>query len=232
MVPERVPEIEAMFALDGVVAFEIEVGSTDVSLLHPEERLRTAGMAPARLRTFVSGRLAAAAALRALGVGPGPVDVGDTRSPVWPRGVVGSIAHTDLRCVVAVAPDPGDATLGIDLERTGAVTTDVVDVVLGPDDRRHFDTLAADDAARFLAHAFGTKEALYKAQFPLTGAWLGFHDVVFEPGPTPRLHPAYGCPIEHRVVFPVAVGLRDRADHVVAAVVLHHRREPVSPASR
>src|SRR5258708_1959162 len=69
--------------------------------------------APRRPHEFERGRACAHRALERLGV-PGPVGRNDeTRGPLWPPGVAGSITHTRALAVAAVMHG---AALGIDLE--------------------------------------------------------------------------------------------------------------------
>jgi 4'-phosphopantetheinyl transferase EntD len=123
----------------------------------------------------------------ALGVAPEPVlRSGQDRAPAWPRGLVGSITHTDTFAAAAVGFAESVVSVGIDAEPDAALP----DRVLG---RVAFDAelswveQCGPTAGQDVVHAdrllFSAKEAIYKAWHPLAGSWLGFDDarVTFDP---------------------------------------------------
>jgi 4'-phosphopantetheinyl transferase EntD len=99
----------------------------DVPPLHDDELASTAPMSPDRLKEFSQGRWHARKALAQLGVAEASLPVSANRSPVWPKGFVGSISHVPANRqtnqpgqIVAVAAQSKDCSgLGVDLERTG-----------------------------------------------------------------------------------------------------------------
>jgi 4'-phosphopantetheinyl transferase EntD len=138
--------------------------------LHPVEDDALGGAVASRRHEFALGRTCARRALADLGFETGAVPVGARRAPVWPAGVVGSITHTRTFCAAAVARREDHRGLGIDAEELQDLAPGVVDLVLTPDER---DDLGPEGALI----AFSAKEAIYKAWWPLAGAWLGFEDV-------------------------------------------------------
>jgi 4'-phosphopantetheinyl transferase EntD len=124
----------------------------------------------ARRHEFALGRTCARAALAAIEVAPVAIPVGDRRAPVWPPGVVGSIAHTRTVCVAAAARARDLRGLGIDLEEVQEMAPGVVDLVLTPEERD-----ALEPGSELVA--FSAKEAVFKLWWPLTGSWLGFEEV-------------------------------------------------------
>ncbi len=137
---------------------------------HPEETAVVAGAVAKRRREFLSGRLSAHRALRALGLDDGPILVGPRREPLWPAGAVGSIAHAG-NWSVAVAARAGDArSLGVDLEMLEPPLEPAVDrLVRTPAERRRH-----PGAGKVV---FSVKETVYKALFPMTREALEFEDV-------------------------------------------------------
>ena len=125
-----------------------------------------------RRREFALGRACARAALTQLdGRPPTPIPVGEHRAPVWPLGVVGSITHTDDLAAAAVAHVRDISALGIDVEVRRPLLPEVRTLVL-----------TKAELAELAEHpwdvvAFSAKESVFKAWFPLTGAWLDFQDV-------------------------------------------------------
>jgi enterobactin synthetase component D / holo-[acyl-carrier protein] synthase len=150
--------------------------------LFPAEQalLRTAG--PQRRADFTAGRLCARAALGRLGVPAAPILPGPAGEPRWPAGVTGSITHCPgyRACAVALATDV--AAIGIDAEPDQVLPAGLIEAVATGPERAWIRQLAAAAPAvcwdRLL---FSAKEAACKLWYPLTGQWLGLHDVVIRP---------------------------------------------------
>lgn len=124
------------------------------------------------------GRSLAARGMSALGITPSPVGRSADRSPIWPTGICGSIAHTDDSSVVAVGRDSSSRiALGIDVERLEGVSNSLSRTVLTDAERAALEHLEMGEASSAVALAFCVKEAVYKAQYPLTNALLDFHDL-------------------------------------------------------
>lgn len=70
---------------------------------------------PSRRLEFAIGRELARHLLAGFGMPGVDLPVGANGAPRWPQGMVGSIAHSDTWCVVAVAPMAVAAALGIDV---------------------------------------------------------------------------------------------------------------------
>ncbi len=119
----------------------------------------------------VAGRRAAAACLAALGVF-GDVGRDDAGAPVFPGGVVGSIAHDDDVAVCVVARgNAANAGIGVDVEPALALPDEIVADVVGDD-------IAIVGGDLVVARAvFCAKEAVYKATWPVTKTFLEFVDV-------------------------------------------------------
>lgn len=192
MSPRRVPEMEAaLAALGRVVVCELW-GPGDPAALHPEELALVADAVDARVIQFAAGRQCARAAMAALGLTPVGLARGTGRSAAWPPTLWGSISHTDGYAAAVVGlREHCDGPLGIDAEQVGRVEDHLHRRLFLPEERAWLAALGEDDgraqgagdtdhdgvAARAATELFGLKECLYKAQFPLTGAWVGFHDV-------------------------------------------------------
>ncbi|MGL4319901.1 MAG: 4'-phosphopantetheinyl transferase family protein, partial [Paracoccaceae bacterium] len=123
------------------------------------------GAIPARRAEFAAGRAAAAQALAALGI-TADVPMGDDRAPIWPAGISGSITHTKTMAFAAVATA---GAIGIDLEPEGAVAADLWTHVLRPEERE----IVRQNPA-LATRIFCAKEAVFKAQYPLTKLMFGF----------------------------------------------------------
>lgn len=70
---------------------------------------------PKRCAEFLAARVLAGALMRRVGVPAAQVGVGSDRGPVWPRGMTGSISHTDGIAACAVTTDH-TRLVGVDIE--------------------------------------------------------------------------------------------------------------------
>lgn len=179
--PDVVPPAIAL-ALAALLPADVVLHQTWITpqrfALHPAEAPAVAHAVAKRQLEFAAGRHCAHRALQALGAAPGPLLVGPARAPLWPAGVVGAISHDDGWAAAAVAHQASCAGLGIDIELMGRFTPAYAASICTPAEQQRY--LAGRSVAVQqcqLARLFTVKEALFKAQFPLTGAWLDFGDV-------------------------------------------------------
>ncbi len=143
-----------------------------------EEAAAIARAVDKRKREFAWGRSCAASALSQLGFGRVALAPLPDRTVPWPHGAVGSITHAD-GYVAAVATTTDVARgIGIDAEVKGRVHRALWKQIASEHEQAWF--RAADTEAEALTRAtllFSAKEAFYKAQYCLSRAWVGFHDV-------------------------------------------------------
>jgi 4'-phosphopantetheinyl transferase EntD len=165
-----------------------EASDDDVTnVLFPEEAAMVANAVASRRREFATGRGCAHRALERLGAAPGPVLAGNRGEPVWPPGVVGSIAHCRgyRGCALALASDL--AAIGIDAEPHEPLKDGLAGRIAGAEEMRELERLGrAEPAIAWDRLLFSAKEALYKAWYPLTERWLGFEDAVLTIDPRAR----------------------------------------------
>ena len=151
------------------------VGVTDplasATGLLPAETEATVRMRDKRLREFAAGRCAARQAMSMIGAPAAPVPMGSDRAPCWPVGLVGSITHCSRAALAVIARHGTLRSVGIDLEEVEPLEHDLWDTILTPREQEH----ACDGFAA--KRMFCAKEAVYKAQYPLTGRPLSFDDV-------------------------------------------------------
>jgi 4'-phosphopantetheinyl transferase EntD len=128
-----------------------------------------------RRREFRAGRSYARAALAVLGCPPQPIPVGADRRPIWPNGFIGSISHCDQVCAAVAARSEAYAGVGIDIEGDEPVDDGMRALICRPEERQRAAAVTlSTDGAKLL---FVVKEAVFKAYYPATGAFLDFHDV-------------------------------------------------------
>jgi len=145
--------------------------------LTDEEANRIKDLGDARRSDFLAGRRAAHQALAQIGILNAAVASGPTNEPIWPGGIVGSISHTHGMAVAAVAPTNVLAAVGIDIERTGAVTSDVWPEVLQASELAVVTSHQGATKDQLATAIFCLKEAFYKYQYPHARQWLEFKDV-------------------------------------------------------
>ena len=178
----------------GVAVALVGIGAGE---LLPGEAAAVAGAVPARVAEFAAGRLAARRALAALGHPAVAIPAGPDRAPCWPEGLAGSIAHAQG---VAVAAVRRGASLGLDVEADAALEPELWPLICDPVELA---ALPAGDRGRAVRLVFAAKEAVYKAQYPLTGRLIGFDAVrvtLEEDGFVARLRQKVGpLPDGHRL---------------------------------
>lgn len=133
---------------------------------------------PHRIVEFSAGRAAARAALLAIGAPAAEVLQGPGGEPTWPRGLCGSISHTNDLAVALVAPLAAYRSVGVDVD-DGASLGSAASTVASKREVRLLCSsgLARDEVDAYLL-AFSMKEAVFKCQYPLTGRrQLGFQQV-------------------------------------------------------
>ncbi len=151
--------------------------------LYPEEEACVARAVERRRSEFTTVRHCARVALTRLGLGPSAIPRGERGAPRWPDGVVGSMTHCAGYRAAAVARAADLVTIGIDAEPNEPLPSGVLDLISLPRERAGLAAIAAAAPGvcwdRLL---FSAKEAVYKAWFPLTGAWLDFDgaDISFD----------------------------------------------------
>jgi len=131
-----------------------------------------------RRREFGTVRYCARKALLKIGMPAAPILPDEYRAPRWPVGVVGSMTHCAGYRAAVVARSLELRSVGIDAEPHAAVPNAALDLILRDEERVRLRALAdARPDLHWDRILFCTKEAVYKAWFPLTRRWLDFADV-------------------------------------------------------
>ncbi len=160
------PDLDRLTAaLRGLLPAAAAVAATDPQAEHPIWPGEQIAAIPRRQREFAAGRAALRMAMAALGLPPAAIPMNPDRSPALPAGLAASITHTAQACLAAAIT--GRRGLGIDLEPDEPLPPDILDTVLTPTERNTPD-------ARVI---FSAKEALYKAQYPVSRSLFGFDAV-------------------------------------------------------
>jgi len=163
-----------------VVAMECRADVDLMDVVLPEERVIVEPAVRKRRAEFSAGRVAARAALRALGFPDAPLLPGPDRAPLWPVGVHGTIAHAGDRAVAAVALAGEVPGLGVDLEPDEAVEEDLWSTILTGRELVGLRDEPAADRGRTVRLVFTAKEALYKCVSSRIRQFLEFGAVEIE----------------------------------------------------
>ena len=146
-------------------------------LVYPEELALVEGAVQVRLREFTAGRCCARKAMERFGYGNFALLSRKDRAPIWPVGLVGSIAHTDKYSAAAVGLEEEIFSIGLDLERLGRVGEDLYASLFV---ERELDWLSDREEGEkgfFATLIFSAKECFFKFQYPIARRFLGFDEV-------------------------------------------------------
>jgi len=140
--------------------------------LWPEERADIVRAIPKRQHEFAAGRRAARQAMTALGLPVAAIPMGHQRAPIWPKGLAGSIAHCDTLCIAAISQT--HQSIGIDIEHATPLDADLIAIVCTSAEQALLKHMPQAAQGMHCKRIFSAKEAVYKAQYPLTGQIIGF----------------------------------------------------------
>ena len=141
--------------------------------LYPEELVAVASAVAKRQREFATGRYLARKAMEQLGIARGPVVRDEDRRPIWPADCLGSISHTNVFALAAVAREQACKGVGVDLEEGDRVVTQLHDKLFTAWERSAY----PQGDPRWPGLLFSAKEAGYKAVNPVVGRFIGFQEV-------------------------------------------------------
>ncbi len=140
------------------------------------------GLTKTRKLMYLAGRRAATRGLKSLGCSKPFVGRGTNREPLWPAGFSGSITHTGdfIAAVVCEQASDDEVALGIDAEAYGALEREDYEAVFTQHELEKLDRLPGEDQHDLALCLFSAKEALFKSQYPFTGAFVDFCEVTLE----------------------------------------------------
>ncbi|MER9676997.1 4'-phosphopantetheinyl transferase superfamily protein [Mesorhizobium sp. M0208] len=135
-----------------------------------------------------AARIIARTLLGTLGFPPMPILKTQSGVPIWPVGIVGSLAHHDTVAAAAIAETKAIGALGIDVEPNEPLPSGLIDLIATSREKRMYDS-------RLLRRRdlFVLKEAVYKAFFPLCNETLEFQDVEIDIDSTVAYVPKANC---------------------------------------
>jgi 4'-phosphopantetheinyl transferase EntD len=158
----------------GVVCRDVD---GDPAELWPVEQLAIQKAVPKRQREFAAGRAAAREAMAQIGYPPAAVPCAPDRSPIWPDGLAGSIAHTRSACIAIVAQRTQVHAIGVDVEEDVEMDPTLWPTICTPVELAALASLPQSERGKRVTRLFCAKEAFYKWQYPQTQRMLDFCDV-------------------------------------------------------
>ncbi|MCB0068413.1 MAG: 4'-phosphopantetheinyl transferase superfamily protein [Caldilineaceae bacterium] len=169
-----VTELPGLFDDSRVCVLTSPVRDAELATLSEREREMIANAVSKRRNEFATGRhLARLGLARYFGITGFDLLNAKDRSPQWPVGVSGSIAHSDRRAWVALV-DSAIATVGIDGESRPTLEPNLWRMILREEEQAYIQRLDPAIRGRRALTIFSAKEALYKAQFPQSRQFMGF----------------------------------------------------------
>lgn len=174
-----------LFDSPEVIALGAAIDPGAIDDLTEAERAHVSRALDKRQREYATGRRLARLALAELGHPRAEILAGEDRAPIWPGGIAGTISHCD-RVAVSAVTRAAHATLGVDVEHRDCLKEELWKSVFLPGELESLHAIAdASDRGRLALVRFSAKEALYKAQYPRTRAYMGFSELEVELVPDP-----------------------------------------------
>lgn len=182
LVSPRAFRVDALTDALGAAVYAHPIDDALASPFDDEQEL-AASLGPLRGPHLLGGRLAAHAALAALGLEPEALPRLPTGAVRWPRGTIGAIAHTHGMAVAVVGREVQFHGLGIDVEaHDRALDPGTRRILSRPEEHPWLDAPPPLPAAPLLMLA-AVKEVVFKAYFPPTQVRLRFEDAIVSPSP-------------------------------------------------
>jgi 4'-phosphopantetheinyl transferase EntD len=169
--PELARAIDAM-TVPGILVEHRIIADGDESALLPEEIGAFAGSVTKVRRASGAARLVARQLLPRLGCAPRAIPKSTAGMPLFPDGIVGSLAHDSKMAVAAAAAKSQFLSVGVDIEPAEPLEPGLLEIIATARERER----ASYDPFRGRL-LFSIKEAIYKAVYPLDGVFLDHHDV-------------------------------------------------------
>ncbi len=131
-----------------------------------------------RKNEFILGRLSASLAAKNLtGTELLELDVLESRAPLWPDHLVGSISHNQGYVCSLVGLKSQYKSIGIDLEELGRTKIELGKQILHPNDLKTIEGMKSEEVLTII---FSCKEALFKLLHPLVHQFFGFQEAYVE----------------------------------------------------
>jgi 4'-phosphopantetheinyl transferase EntD len=175
-ISDSIDAVIASLAVSGLRTGYTAISDRDEFELRPGEAVGLRASVPKRRRESGAARKVARGLLGELGMPDCCVGRASSGAPIWPAGIVGSLAHDSSIAVAAVARRSDVVCLGIDVEPAESLSAELIALVTTPHERRMINRHPLYGSILFTA-----KEAVFKATNPLDHEFLEHHDVEIDP---------------------------------------------------
>jgi 4'-phosphopantetheinyl transferase EntD len=162
----------ALLAVPGLRLGYTAIVDSDEFELQPAEAIALQASVPKRRRESGAARKVGRRLLRELGIHDCYIGRASSGAPIWPTGIVGSLAHDSSIAAAAVARRSDFVCLGIDVEPTLPLAAELAGLVATPNERQTINEYPLYGSLLFTA-----KEAVFKATNPFDHEFLEHHDV-------------------------------------------------------
>lgn len=145
--------------------------------LYEEERSLITKATLKRRNEFSTGRYGIRCLLKSYGINYFPIKCDQKGMPIFPSGIIGSISHSDKKCLMATSTNIDYKSIGIDIEEYSKLDLSLCRYFLHKSEIEFVDSQVAAYQKIMAAIFFSVKEAFYKMQYSITKSYLGFLDV-------------------------------------------------------
>nr|WP_289624347.1 4'-phosphopantetheinyl transferase superfamily protein [Sinorhizobium sp. 7-81] len=135
-----------------------------------------------------AARIIARTLLGELGFPPTPILKTELGIPIWPDGVVGSLAHHATVAAAAIAEKKTILSLGLDIEPNEPLPNGLIELIATSREQSMYDFRLLQRRDLFVL-----KEAVYKAYCPIHREFLEFQDVEIDIGAGLAYVPKANC---------------------------------------
>ncbi|MBU1076483.1 MAG: 4'-phosphopantetheinyl transferase superfamily protein [Spirochaetes bacterium] len=150
--------------------------------LHREERKGITKAVLKRQQDFATGRWCARETIKKMGLKISPLLMGKEGEPLWPRGICGSISHSDGAYCSAGAFLKHHSSLGIDIEEKNRRINDNAAKFILNEDEIEWIRRKGKKKDEYITLIFCAKESVFKLFYPLIKRRFFFSSVsVFPP---------------------------------------------------
>jgi 4'-phosphopantetheinyl transferase EntD len=190
-------EPQLLYALQSICPARAYVGTRFIAgddhlNLGPGEAAAMAGAVDRVRNASGAARDIAKSLLRELGAGVTEIPRAPQGFPLWPKGFLGSLSHSETVAAAVVARDDAFECLGIDVEGQEEVESELARFIV-----REEEKWAIDEGRASIRQVFSIKEAVFKSLFPRDRVMLDFHDVLLD-FKTGYATARYGAAVEWR----------------------------------
>lgn len=162
-------------AFENIKFLELKI-QNNIHNLHKEERDLIIKMPLKRINEFSTGRYGTRQLLKSYGINNFPIKRDLNGMPIFPRGIIGSISHSDKKCFVAMSTDNKYKSIGIDIEEYSKLNLNLCRYFLHENEIELVNRQIGVFQQIMAAALFSLKEAFYKMQYSISKSYLDFLD--------------------------------------------------------